>query len=218
MKKLFAYITLWLTAITSSVSYSNAGDVPFQSADSYYNGAEHNTVDYKELYESYVEDDSTAANGCKLTRRTPQKGINNQAKGPTGALWIVYGKEIIDETSKKDVSLNCQSGDILIAPAGCTILTDAKSSNHGTYMQISMGNGSYVITLNNMDKWYCCLDRPDSERQSDGYFQHTKNAKGTKLRAGDIIGCASEKTTISIKRVSDGKEKAISLHTYYYGT
>ena len=113
--------------------------------------------------------------------------------------------------------LNCTSGTVLIAPTGCKIITRAKASNYGTYMQLEMGSGQYIITITDMERWYCCLDRPDDQKLDNGFFQHSQDAYGVQLQAGDIIGLAGPKTHISVTRCEGTTKKPDSVYNYYNG-
>lgn len=223
MKKLFTYLMLWLAATSNNLDFSYAGDVPFQSTDNYYNGSNHDTyIDYKEKYSSYIGDEAKADDGCNLRRRIPEGGLSSQAKGLLGAYWIVYGGTLPDAsdtafTNTQDYMLNCTSGTILIAPVSCTIITRAKASNYGTYMQLELGKGDFVMTITDMERWYCCLDRPDNQKLENGFFQHTEDAYGVQLEAGNIIGLAGPNTRISIQDCRDTVHKATSVYKYYNG-
>lgn len=217
MKKLFARLMLWFIALTNNLSFCYSGDYPFQTNDSYYNGQNHNDIDYQELYNSFVEDENTV-DGCKLTRRVPEGGLSRTYKGLQGPYWVVYndsdGEKMCADTGKADsLKLECKDKDLLIAPSNCTIKTDASKSQHGTYMQITIGTGDVVITFDQMERWYCCLERKDSSRNDDGTFTHTKNAYGKQLQAGDILGYATENTTITITK----NGSVISLAEFFNG-
>lgn len=91
----------------------------------------------------------------------------------------------------------------IVAPCdNCEIMTSANSSKHGTMMQLKIDDGGieYTITFNNMARWYCCADRsPKIDEDASAKFEHTEDAKGTVLRAGDLIGYANKKTKVTIK-------------------
>lgn len=222
MKKLFIYFTLWLTAVSSDVTFEPAGDVPFTSTDSYYNGHNHEETDYQEKYASYIDADDADNTACRTRIRITEDKAINVPTSVQGWKWMLYSdtsNQELPELSTKagETLLGAEDGQLILAPGTCTIITDAAESVYGTYMQLEVGDGAYTLTFDNLERWYCCLDRPDSDKNEEG-FTHASNARGVKLHQGDIIGKATEQTTIMIQKGTAANAKKISLKEFYTGS
>ncbi len=222
MKKLFTYLMLWLTAVSSDVTFTPAGEVPFTSTDSYYNGHNHEEVDYRENYASYIDSAEYADSSCKIGVRYTEDEAISVPESVQGFKWMLYSANPNQEfpelpTDASESLLGAADGQIIIAPGFCKIITDASASENGTKMTIEVGDGAYTITFKNMERWYCCLDRPDTEKGDVG-FTHTSNARGVELHKGDILGKATTNTSVIIQKGTSAAGKTISLKEFYTGS
>lgn len=220
MKKLFTYLMLWLTALFAGTDFIPAGSVPY-SGD-YYNGSDHSETDYQQLYSSYVDGQNDKTKTCRTGLRYTEDSSVYVPKGPSGYMWFIYSQEEnqsfpTDSTlmdTKDEVLLGCTEGQIIVAPAYCTVITDAGVSDQGTYMQVVVGEDKYTITFTNLERWFCCLERAADEKGEKG-FTHQSNAKGVTLDQGCILGVATDNTTVRIQKGTGSYGEVISLNEFY---
>ena len=222
MKKLFTYLMLWLTAVSADVTFTPAGDVPFTSTDNYYNGHNHEETNYQETYASYIDDASKSDSSCWTSIRYTEDDAVNVPTSTQGWKWMLYSSDSNQEfpelsTDAETTLLGATDGQIIIAPGTCTVITDAAESKYGTYMQVEVGDGAYTITFDNMERWFCCFGRNIDEKNDIG-FTHSSNAKGVKLRQGNIIGAATPDTTVTIQKGTSASGRVISLKEFYTGS
>ena len=230
MKKLATLVSFVLIAAWYGLSYTPTEDKAFDAKGAY-SGKFHDEVDYKKLYEAYVTGTASSEDACDISKQSFQsKAFDGSSidAGDTEHTWLsqdgdlywfiaasdVDSYKLPKNAKVQDGSNNCQNGEYtfkdckkktlpIVAPCdNCEIITSARSSKHGTMMQVKIneGNVEYTITFNNMARWYCCADRkPTITEDPTAKFEHTEDAKGTVLRAGDLIGYATKKTKVTIK-------------------
>ena len=233
MKKFLALLTIFFTAIANNLEPVQVDDMLFAS-DGYYAGRTHTEVDYQGLYNDYIDESGQLSDGCNISPKSAGSTAN-KTNSNTGRIWFIYenpSKENKDGTTtqvdgleaarkrdtfddKKAVSLHANDGETIIAPATCKITSSANKSRGGTEMTITVGD--FEVTFTNMARWYCCAKRsPSLEENINATFSHTKDAKGTVMHKGDILGYATSKTKVTIRKLgSNGTYKKSSLSKFY---
>lgn len=213
MKKVLAVLTVFFIALANNLSPVQVEHTVFQS-DCYYEGRTHTSVDYQSMYSKYIDSSVQMSDGCRTTP-IASKATDDRPTSNSGKYWFIESKtkDVSKYTSgldsKDPMQIGAKDGDVIIAPAGCTITSSARKSRNGTQMEVTCGN--YKITFSNLARWYCCIDR--KPKDIDATFQHTKDAKGTRLSKGDVLAIATKNTEVSITDLSSGN--AISIIEFY---
>ena len=100
--------------------------------------------------------------------------------------------------NNRDYSGNIEDGDLvpIVAPFDCELVTGPEQSVNSTYMKVKAKSGNYVLTIQNMDHWYCC----DNHKANDlGIWQHyyvTSKSYPDKIPQGSLLGFATKDTRL----------------------
>lgn len=228
MKKILALLTIFFTAIANNLEPVQVDDMLFAS-DGYYAGRTHTEVDYQGLYNDYIDESGQLSDGCNISPKSAGN-TGNRTNSNTGRIWFIYENPTVNKKTvdgleaardrntfndRKAVSLEAHDGETIIAPATCKITSSANKSRGGTEMTITVGD--FEVTFTKMARWYCCAKRsPSLEENINATFSHTKDAKGTVMHKGDILGYATSKTKVTIRKLgSNGTYEKSSLEDFY---
>ncbi len=207
MKKLFAYFIAFLMSLKSATEFDMVEDKTYKGSG--YMVEEQPAPDYRDFY--YGAHGEKASELCNLNLFSSD---GKQFSPTLSGYWFVDGEtppSNLDDIkqSVKDCELTLKKmftkGTYIIAPGPCK-LKSYSAANDGTIMVVdcTMGKSDYKLTINNMECWYCDVDRSTKVHNHTGKEQHGKDFKG-----GQVLGRATEKTTIAIKPIVPKDDKTL---------
>jgi len=225
MKNLLMKAIIFLTAIFNNIPFTISDkQIPY-AHNNYFYIDEYEAPDYRVLYDrDFIVESNTTS--CKTSNYNGGGVYCNydDVKGFNGVkgYWFIPGvHEVISEkptTSDIDSKLIQYSdtkgfGSYIICPFDAKLLSSSKTNN-GTNMELLITVTStdsnepmdFYISINNMNRWYCCMDRLNYLKDAEGNitWQHTSpEQQGHIFKSGNVLGKATANTTISIKLYND---------------
>lgn len=207
MKRLLAMLLALFTSISSGVNYQASGEKPY-GKNVYYKVDVADAPDYRTLYDkSFVAESNTT--GCKTANYSEgqQYVIYNNLQTTHKGYWFISNDTAIVDDSIKCKTLDIgSSGAYIICPYDATLLsTSTTNDGHSMQIRIELNGEAYNLLFENMDRWYCCMSRTNPLYDNNGneVWQHTSSEqKGHTFSAGNVLGRASDNTTVKITAVT----------------
>lgn len=188
MKRILAMLIALVVSTFSGTKYI-ASDENTYFQKSYYVIEDTNVrPSYRDLYNGNCADIKELC--LTSTTQAPRATL----KGNNGYYWL-SSTESSEGASALGDTLTCTQDGVLIAPFNCLVVTDASGSAGGTFMTLESTDGKYTITVEGMERWFCCRNR---ELPEDGVWQHTDKHKSKTItvKKGYIIGNHKEGTLV----------------------
>ena len=205
MKRFLAMLIALSTSLLNNTEYIASDENTYFTEDYYTVSDEYQPPSYRELYNGNCVDlESTCVTNSVIV-------TGAKAFGNNGYYWL-SDVDIADTTKTSESTYTFTGDGIIVAPFNCTVITDAQGSANGTYMVLVSTDGKYTITLENMERWFCCRNRT---APADGAWVHTDKHKSgsVTISKGYYIGKSKQGTTAIL---SDTESKTnISWSTIY---
>lgn len=209
MKKILAYLMSLFMAITNNIEFNMPGDLQY-SRGSYYTIEEGKAPNYQDLFGSNpVAAKQTSCQPSTFKGSGKFVSYSDKAQHVQG-VWVVNREDMrYDELPDGD-SYQFESSGYIIMPYTGILKTSSKTSTgHSMVLIMDVGNTEYRMTVNNMERWWCCLGKlePDTtDMIGQEIWVHTcDELQGTQMRQGYVLGNAQEGTTVAISK-SDGSK------------
>lgn len=207
MKRLLAMLLALFTSIFSGVNYQVSGEKPYAN-NIYYTIDEADAPDYRTLYDkSFVAESNTT--GCKTANYSEgqQYVIYNGVSTTHKGYWFIANDTVVADDNIKFKTIDIGASDAyIICPYDATLLsTSMTNDGHSMQLRVELNGNAYNLLFENMDRWYCCMSRtnPLFDNNGNEVWQHTSSEqKGHTFNAGNVLGRATDNTTVRITAVS----------------
>lgn len=198
MKRLFAYLMAFLMSLKTSTAYTPTPEKDFSFST--YSVETLDPPDYRDYY--YGAEGEKVSQLCVLTHFTS----NGKRAYPTmDPYWFVDGlampDDLTDNISVKDGEMTLSNlftnNTYIIAPSTCKLKVHSKGSDGKSMtLNCTIADTSYTVGIQNMGGWYCDVSRTGKIENHTGEDQYN-----TTFRAGQVLGYATNDTTITIKAI-----------------
>lgn len=233
MKRLFSMFMAFFVSLTSNTSFSIVEEKPYTG--DYYRVDIEEPPDYRSFYDSQAA--NTAAENCRTTKYSSN---GKKFEGSSNGYWLGNNHEVNlqyldDHTGHLNTSdrlsnntIECyvlkdcfSQGQQIIMPFTGELACDSTVSNC-TSIQVRCTHPVtgyvYLLTINNMQCWYCDVSRTDALSTSGTLTYHTsEEGDGTPIKAGSVLGIATKDTIVKIVPYgSDTKKVGTATPVQFY--
>jgi hypothetical protein len=207
MKQLFALISAAIFALSNNLEIIQP-ERKFYDTNNLYNtdGNSGQVIDHTAIFNTFYGVNFVSSNQCDNTYR--KQGANPYRPNNADVYWFLptgqkgYEEYKAEDTIAADTEITCPFDAVVVSS-----LTSAEGAN-GT-LAVQSKDGEYTITLTNMKRIYCCMNKP----QAETYF-HSKtghSAPNDVISAGSVLGETTADTQITLTR----KGEKVDIITLY---
>lgn len=202
MKRIIALLLSLFLSIGNDINFIASEDKPYD-ADAYYTLDVMEPPNYRDIYGSNpvaarnlsCRAKTYKANGKLITYTDGAEHLN--------ATWFEDGVTKKYDDLPNESKFTFESEGYIIIPYDGQLMTSSETSTgHSMVVKCHVAGQSYRLTIENMERWWCCVGRDlPTDTTADGQvvWKHTcRELKGESLPQGTVLGKAQDGTTISV--------------------
>ena len=208
MKRIIAILCSTLFAIFNNLSPVEVPDATFIE-DAYYEVEREGEPDWRSLYGTYFNVNSSADEECDSTpfepKRSADLAVVHNSSGKS-RYWIQPAVALPETYVATD-------GEELIAPMSCVVDTSPlslDSSDGNLRLIVDAPEGKYALVFKSLKCWYCCARRKEYGPHSGNYLK-----KGDVIPQGMVVGIASDQTTFTIYKIDGSWETEVTYSDFF---